>query len=165
MLRTTVCSYPIDVFQLSFNFLCLLLLYSIYLNARNDENKLNVQLHPACKLKLVRPILSCSEPIRKGERKLKEGQVDISALNGMGGDCVDFLRINPTPRIRYSHYSRDDISNFCPLAIQAESTLITKDIRGISLVYRALWSLLFEHIRWSTLKCQCSQYRLEIKKY
>ncbi len=24
--------YPIDVFQLSFNFLCLLLLYSIYLN-------------------------------------------------------------------------------------------------------------------------------------
>jgi hypothetical protein len=31
-LRTPVCSYPIDVFQLSFNFLCLLLLYSIYLN-------------------------------------------------------------------------------------------------------------------------------------
>jgi hypothetical protein len=32
VLRTTVCSYPINVFQLSFNFLCLLLLYSIYLN-------------------------------------------------------------------------------------------------------------------------------------
>ncbi len=30
-LRTPVCSYPIDVFHLSFNFLCLLFLYSIYL--------------------------------------------------------------------------------------------------------------------------------------
>jgi hypothetical protein len=36
VLRTTVCSYPIDVFQLSFNFLCLLLLYSIYLNAQHS---------------------------------------------------------------------------------------------------------------------------------
>ena len=36
VLRTTVCSYPIDVFQLSFNFLCLLLLYSIYLNGLTD---------------------------------------------------------------------------------------------------------------------------------
>ncbi len=33
-LRTPVCSYPIEVFQLSFNFLCLLLLYSIYLNGQ-----------------------------------------------------------------------------------------------------------------------------------
>ncbi len=32
MLRTPVCSYPIIVTHLSFNFLCLLLLYSIYLN-------------------------------------------------------------------------------------------------------------------------------------
>jgi hypothetical protein len=32
-LRTPVCSYPIIVTHLSFNFLCLLLLYSIYLNA------------------------------------------------------------------------------------------------------------------------------------
>jgi hypothetical protein len=32
MLRTPVCSYPIIVSHLSFNFLCLLLLYSIYLN-------------------------------------------------------------------------------------------------------------------------------------
>jgi hypothetical protein len=31
-LRTPVCSYPIIVTHLSFNFLCLLLLYSIYLN-------------------------------------------------------------------------------------------------------------------------------------
>ncbi len=31
-LRTHVCSYPIIVTHLSFNFLCLLLLYSIYLN-------------------------------------------------------------------------------------------------------------------------------------
>jgi hypothetical protein len=29
---TPVCSYPIIVTNLSFNFLCLLLLYSIYLN-------------------------------------------------------------------------------------------------------------------------------------
>jgi hypothetical protein len=34
-LHTPVCSYPIDVFQLNFNFLCLLVLYSIYLNAYN----------------------------------------------------------------------------------------------------------------------------------
>jgi hypothetical protein len=33
MLRTPVCSYPIIVTHLSFSFLCLLLLYSIYLNA------------------------------------------------------------------------------------------------------------------------------------
>jgi hypothetical protein len=33
-LRTPVCSYPIIVTHLSFNFLCLLLLYSIYLNGR-----------------------------------------------------------------------------------------------------------------------------------
>jgi hypothetical protein len=33
MLRTPVCSYPIIVTHLSFNFLCLVLLYSIYLNA------------------------------------------------------------------------------------------------------------------------------------
>jgi hypothetical protein len=32
MLRIPVCSYPIIVSHLSFNFLCLLLLYSIYLN-------------------------------------------------------------------------------------------------------------------------------------
>jgi hypothetical protein len=32
MLRTPVCSYPIIVSHLSFNFLCPLLLYSIYLN-------------------------------------------------------------------------------------------------------------------------------------
>jgi hypothetical protein len=32
MLRTPVCSYPIIVTHLSFNFLCLLVLYSIYLN-------------------------------------------------------------------------------------------------------------------------------------
>ncbi len=32
MLRTPVCSYPIILTHLSFNFLCLLLLYSIYLN-------------------------------------------------------------------------------------------------------------------------------------
>ncbi len=32
MLRTPVCSYPIIVTHLSFNFRCLLLLYSIYLN-------------------------------------------------------------------------------------------------------------------------------------
>jgi hypothetical protein len=32
MLRTPVCVYPIIVTHLSFNFLCLLLLYSIYLN-------------------------------------------------------------------------------------------------------------------------------------
>jgi hypothetical protein len=31
MLRTPVCSYPIIVTHLSFNFLCLLLLYNIYL--------------------------------------------------------------------------------------------------------------------------------------
>jgi hypothetical protein len=31
-LRTPVCSYPIIVTHLSFNFLCLLVLYSIYLN-------------------------------------------------------------------------------------------------------------------------------------
>ena len=31
-MRTLPDSYPIDVSQLSFNFLCLLLLYSIYLN-------------------------------------------------------------------------------------------------------------------------------------
>ncbi len=35
MLRTPVCSYPIIVTHLSFNFLCLLLLYSIYLNGKN----------------------------------------------------------------------------------------------------------------------------------
>jgi hypothetical protein len=35
MLRTPVCSYPIIVTHLSFNFLCLLLLYSIYLNAQD----------------------------------------------------------------------------------------------------------------------------------
>ncbi len=35
MLRTPVCSYPIIVTHLSFNFLCLLLLYSIYLNGRD----------------------------------------------------------------------------------------------------------------------------------
>ncbi len=34
MLRTPVCSYPIIVTHLSFNFLCLLLLYSIYLNGK-----------------------------------------------------------------------------------------------------------------------------------
>jgi hypothetical protein len=32
MLRTPVCSYPIIVTHLSFNFLCLMLLYSIHLN-------------------------------------------------------------------------------------------------------------------------------------
>jgi hypothetical protein len=32
MLRTPVCSYPIIVSHLSFNVLCLLILYSIYLN-------------------------------------------------------------------------------------------------------------------------------------
>jgi hypothetical protein len=32
MLCTPICSYPIIVTHLSFNFLCLLLLYSIYLN-------------------------------------------------------------------------------------------------------------------------------------
>jgi hypothetical protein len=36
-LRSPVCSYPIDVFQLSFNFLCLLLLYSIYLNGFSSQ--------------------------------------------------------------------------------------------------------------------------------
>jgi hypothetical protein len=35
-LRTPVCSYPIIVTHLSFNFLCLLLLYSIYLNGRTQ---------------------------------------------------------------------------------------------------------------------------------
>jgi hypothetical protein len=34
MLHTPVCSYPIIISHLSFNFLCLLLLYSIYLNAQ-----------------------------------------------------------------------------------------------------------------------------------
>ena len=37
MLRTPVCSYPIIVTHLSFNFLCLLLLYSIYLNVWNGH--------------------------------------------------------------------------------------------------------------------------------
>jgi hypothetical protein len=37
MLRTPVCSYPIIVTHLSFNFLCLLLLYSIYLNDSESE--------------------------------------------------------------------------------------------------------------------------------
>jgi hypothetical protein len=37
MLRTPVCSYPIIVSHLSFNFLCLLLLYSIYLNALTSQ--------------------------------------------------------------------------------------------------------------------------------
>jgi hypothetical protein len=37
MLRTPVCSYPIIVSHLSFNFLCLLLLYSIYLNGPDRE--------------------------------------------------------------------------------------------------------------------------------
>ncbi len=36
MLRTPVCSYPIIVTHLSFNFLCLLLLYSIYLKGRSE---------------------------------------------------------------------------------------------------------------------------------
>ncbi len=38
MLRTHVCSYPIIVSHLSFNFLCLLLLYSIYLNGLHILN-------------------------------------------------------------------------------------------------------------------------------
>jgi hypothetical protein len=37
MLRTPVCSYPIIVSHLSFNFLCLLLLYSIYLNGEDKS--------------------------------------------------------------------------------------------------------------------------------
>ncbi len=37
MLRTPVCSYPIIVTHLSFNFLCLVLLYSIYLNGDNSS--------------------------------------------------------------------------------------------------------------------------------
>jgi hypothetical protein len=37
-LRTPVYSYPIDVFHLSFNFICLLLLYSIYLNGSNTRD-------------------------------------------------------------------------------------------------------------------------------
>ncbi len=45
VLRTTVCSYPIDVFQLSFNFLCLLLLYSIYLNGTNCAGGANGRPH------------------------------------------------------------------------------------------------------------------------
>ncbi len=36
MLRTPVCSYPIIVTHLGFNFLCLLLVYSIYLNGSNE---------------------------------------------------------------------------------------------------------------------------------
>ncbi len=36
MLRTPVCSYPIIVSHLSFNFLCLMLLYSIYLNGTHS---------------------------------------------------------------------------------------------------------------------------------
>ena len=39
MLRTPVCSYPIIVTHLSFNFLCLLLLYSIYLNGIDTHAK------------------------------------------------------------------------------------------------------------------------------
>ncbi len=35
MFRTPVCSYPIIVSHLSFNVLCLLILYSIYLNGQN----------------------------------------------------------------------------------------------------------------------------------
>ncbi len=41
MLRTPVCSYPIIVSHLGFNFLCLLLLYSIYLNVYNSGNQLH----------------------------------------------------------------------------------------------------------------------------
>ncbi len=37
MLRTPVCSYPVIVTYLSFNFLCLLLLYSIYLNGDSSS--------------------------------------------------------------------------------------------------------------------------------
>ncbi len=36
-LLTPVCSYPIDVFLLSFNFLCLLILQGIYLNVLNSQ--------------------------------------------------------------------------------------------------------------------------------
>ena len=39
MLRTPVCSYPIIVTHLSFKFLCLLLLYSIYLNVHNKQKQ------------------------------------------------------------------------------------------------------------------------------
>ncbi len=39
MLRTPVCSYPIIATHLSFNFLCLLLLYSIYLNGSHSCGK------------------------------------------------------------------------------------------------------------------------------
>jgi hypothetical protein len=45
-LRTPVCSYPIDVFHLSFNFLCLLLLYSIYLCALYSNTVLKWNTQP-----------------------------------------------------------------------------------------------------------------------
>ncbi len=44
MLRMPVCSYPIIVTHLSFNFLCLLLLYSIYLNGLYICTNLDVLL-------------------------------------------------------------------------------------------------------------------------
>jgi hypothetical protein len=44
MLRTPVCSYPIIVSYLSFNFLCLLLLYSIYLNGLSPIQNLKEDL-------------------------------------------------------------------------------------------------------------------------
>jgi hypothetical protein len=47
MLRTPVCSYPVIVTHLSFNFLCLLLLYSIYVNEGNSQMESSVQDNPA----------------------------------------------------------------------------------------------------------------------
>ncbi len=53
-LRTPVCSYPIDVFHLSFNFLCVLLLYSIYLCGRPPWQ---------CSQLCIKPALACNTAI------------------------------------------------------------------------------------------------------
>jgi hypothetical protein len=64
MLRTPVCSYPIIVTHLSLNFLCLLLLYSIYLNGKN----LSTLCLPACG---EEPYSVCTIVLRKNLSTLR----------------------------------------------------------------------------------------------
>jgi hypothetical protein len=66
-LRTPVCSYPIIVTHLSFNFLCLLLLYSIYLNgslcSKKSEKRVAARLG-------IRSYLNGSLCSKKSEKRV-----------------------------------------------------------------------------------------------
>jgi len=93
-LRTPVCSYPIIVTHLSFNFLCLLLLYSIYLNDPTSH------VYAKMALNLIEKV---AVPASKSDsRKRKRSEESGSGSGTRGGAPVQ-----PPRNSRHGDFQRD----------------------------------------------------------